>query len=170
MSLRRDITGYYSLTRVPGYLALDCQSINVKSKDAPSYLGRRVQHHSYEVSTRMGFNSRSGNEAAGLLIYKDEKHQYFFAKGLVNNQKSLFLTEVSPDGERNVAVLSLPENNDYIDLKIVSNGTSYDFYYSFDNGNSWDWLAKNITALLTSSRAAGGFTGTTVGLYATSNK
>lgn len=94
----------------------------------------------------------------------------FFAKGLVNNQKSLFLTEVSPDGERNVAVLSLPENNDYIDLKIVSNGTSYDFYYSFDNGNSWDWLAKNITALLTSSRAAGGFTGTTVGLYATSNK
>lgn len=170
MSLRRDITSYYSLTRVPGYLALDCQSINVKSKDAPSYLGRRVQHHSYEVSTRMGFNSRAGSEAAGLLIYKDEKHQYFFAKGLVNNQPSLFLSEVSPDGEKNVAVLSLPETNEYLDLKIVSDGSYYDFYYSFDNGENWEWLAKHVSAFLTSSRSAGGFTGTTVGIYATSNK
>ena len=62
------------------------------------------------------------------------------------------------------------ETNVYIDLKIVSDGSYYDFYYSFDSGENWEWIAKHVSAFLTSSRSAGGFTGTTLGLYATSNK
>ena len=56
-----------------------------------------------------------------------------------------------------------------VDLKIISEGNYYDFYYSVANEN-WQLLCKNVAATYLSTSVAGGFTGTTIGLYATTKR
>ncbi len=59
-------------------------------------------------------------------------------------------------------------NNKPIFLKIISYGRYYDFQYSSD-GNNWITMAANADGVNLSTRKAGGFLGTCIGLYATSN-
>ena len=49
---------------------------------------------------------------------------------------------------------------------IESQGLNLNFKYSLDNGNTWEILASGLDAGFMSTARAGGFTGTTVGLYA----
>jgi alpha-N-arabinofuranosidase len=53
-----------------------------------------------------------------------------------------------------------------IDLKVVSSGTHYDFYYALSEGK-WEALCRDISARYLSTANCGGFTGTTIGMYAT---
>ena len=58
-------------------------------------------------------------------------------------------------------------NTNEVYLKLVSQGISYDFYYSIDGEKNWKLLCKDVDASYLSTAMAGGFTGTTIGLYAT---
>lgn len=167
MTLRAPATGLYSLTEIPGYLALKCANISAKEKNTPAFVCRRLQHHKFECSTRMLFDPADTSEAAGLLLYKDETHQYFLAIELKDSGKCVSLYQI---GESDVILASQDINKEtkVIDLKIISKGTHYDFYFSL-NGK-WNLLAKNIDAGYLSTTVAGGFTGTTVGMYAVSLK
>ena len=51
--------------------------------DTPRHSLRRMQHHKFESTTRMLFNPSNEKEEAGMLLFKDEKHQYLLA---VNKQ------------------------------------------------------------------------------------
>ena len=53
-------------------------------------------------------------------------------------------------------------------LKIEGKGKYYSFYYSIDSEN-WILLAEDIDASLLSTKFAGGFVGTYIGMYASSN-
>ena len=53
-----------------------------------------------------------------------------------------------------------------MNLKVISTGTQYDFYYSTE-AEDWKLLCKNVDASYLSTAVAGGFTGTTIGMYAT---
>ena len=52
---------------------------------------------------------------------------------------------------------------DYFSYK----GIGYDFYYSIDGEKNWKLLCKDVDPSYLSTTTAGGFTGTTIGLYAT---
>ena len=67
-----------------------------------------------------------------------------------------------------VQTCALPIYEYEVDLRIVSRGTHLDFYYALPKGE-WQLLCKNIDASYLSTANAGGFTGTTVGMYATKN-
>ena len=56
-------------------------------------------------------------------------------------------------------------NTDLINLKVVSTGNYFSFYYA-TNGGEWNLLKKNIDAFYLSTAQSYGFTGTTIGLYA----
>lgn len=73
-------------------------------------------------------------------------------------------------GESDLTLASqeIDKETKMIDLKVTSKGISYDFYFS--TGGKWNLLAKNVDAGYLSTTVAGGFTGTTVGMYATSQK
>lgn len=169
MTLRGPATELYSLSETPGYLTLKCAPVNASEKKVPAFVCRRMQHHKFECSTRMLFRPQDNAEKAGLLLFKDEKHQYFLSVGRRDESKYISLRQIDEVGTKTLASACLDDEELAIDLKVVSKGTHYDFYYAPKEGG-WTLLCKNVDAGYLSTATAGGFTGTTVGVYATSNE
>ena len=169
MTLRSSAKDLYSLTLQPGYLALQCSPIDVSEKRTPAYIGRRIQHHNFECSTRMSFNPSQEKEQAGMLLFKDEEHSYFFWKGIMNGEDVVALSK--KDGKSNTILASseIGASVNEIDLKVTSNGLYYNFYYAL-KPNKWKLFCKHIDASHLSTTKAGGFTGTTIGMYANINQ
>ena len=61
---------------------------------------------------------------------------------------------------------TIPEKTKEIYLKVISQGTHYDFYYSLKGEKDWTLLCKDVDASYLSTATAGGFTGSVIGLYA----
>lgn len=155
----------YSLAETPGYLTLKCVSISAAEKKTPAFICRRMQHHKFEASTRMLFDPSDETEKAGMLLFKDETHQYFLAAGMDGTDKTISLYKVEDMGNKTLATQKIDNDMKAIDLKVLSKGIYYDFYYSVDL-NDWKLLARNVDAGFLSTATAGGFTGTTIGMYA----
>ena len=64
--------------------------------------------------------------ASGILLFKDEKHQYFLAVGRDDQGECISLRQIG-DGESKVlASVRLDDGGVLTDLKVVSRGTHYD--------------------------------------------
>ncbi len=159
MTLRGPADGLYALKG--GALELTCSPMRATRFETPALVLRRLQHHAFTASTRMRFVPE-GTEAAGLLLYKDERHQYFLKVCLVDEKPSICL-------ERSGETLSckrLPDTFSTVDLAIVSDdGLTFRFGYAVD-GREMRTLVAGVDASYLSTAVAGGFTGTTVGPYA----
>ena len=164
LSLRGPIDDYYSLNSNPGYLTMKCSPVKSTEKKSPAFLARRMQHHKFDCSTKIYFDPREG-EYAGILLFKDEAHQYFLAVGREKENKTVSLIKISDQGETVKACEILNSDSVSLRLKVTSRGALYDFYYSEEKDN-WKKIAGNIDASYLSTRIAGGFTGATIGLYA----
>ena len=166
MTLRAPATGLYSLSQTPGYLTLKCDSVSASEKKVPAFICRRLQHHKFECSTRMLFCPQSKAEQAGILLFKDEKHQYFLAVGRDDQGECISLRQIGDGESKMLASVRLDDGGVLTDLKVVSRGTHYDFYYARQEA-VWNVLCRNVDAGYLSTATAGGFTGTTIGMYAT---
>ena len=166
MTLRTSASDLYSLSETPGYLTLKCADVNATEKKTPAFVCRRLQHHKFECTTRMLFDPSDDKEMAGMLLFKDETHQYFFCLSKASENKYISLKQI---GEKEQMLVSdeIDANTNEVYLKLVSQGISYDFYYSIDGEKNWKLLCKDVDASYLSTAMAGGFTGTTIGLYAT---
>ena len=166
MTLRASASDLYSLTETPGYLTLKCADISATEKKTPAFVCRRLQHHKFECATRMLFNPSNDKETAGMLLFKDEAHQYFFCLNKVGENKNISLKQIG-EKEQTLASDEIDADTNEVYLKLVSQGIGYDFYYSIDGEKSWKLLCKDVDSSYLSTTTAGGFTGTTIGLYAT---
>ena len=159
MTLRGPADGLYALKG--GALELTCSPMRATRFETPALILRRLQHHAFTASTRMRFVPE-GSEAAGLLLYKDERHQYFLKVCLMDGEPSICL-------ERSGETLSckgLPKTFNTVDLAIASDdGLTFRFGYAVD-GREMRTLVAGVDASYLSTAVAGGFTGTTVGPYA----
>lgn len=167
MTLRGPAADLYSLTSTPGYLTLKCADVSAKEKAVPAMVCRRMQHHEFETATRMYFDPQTVDEKAGLLLFKDETHQYFMAVGEKESERTVSLIQIARDGDTVVACNTVPSDATCFDLKVVSTGETYEFYYSTNEGKSWTKLCDKVDAGYLSTATAGGFTGSTIALYAT---
>lgn len=145
-------------------LRLSCAPITLKDRRTPAYIGRRLQHHKYTVTTCLRFKPEEG-EAAGLLLVKNEEHQYFMAL----RKGNLALLQIGRGDDKEIATQPIKTDGRPISLRVEARGTLCDFYYK-EEGNGWQLLAKDIDATHISSRRGGGFTGSTVGMYAVKNQ
>lgn len=167
LTLRAPADELYSLKENPGYLSLKGSGIKVSEKKTPAFLSRRMQHHQFVSTTRMFFNPSDSQDAAGILLFKDENHHIFFAVQGDQDKKEVFIEQVDKSERDIIAKNSIMLKNDQpIELKVVSKGTHYDFYYNVGQ-DDWKLLSQHIPARVLSTANAGGFTGTTIGLYAT---
>ena len=166
LTLRAPAAELYSLSDTPGYLTLRCADVSASDKDTPAFVARRMQHHKFECTTRMLFNPSDEKQKAGLLLFKDETHQYFLAVGKQGEKRVLSLEKIGESTET-LASNDIRSDEAAIRLKVVSRGTHYDFYYAFDGDKEWTALCKDIDASFLSTATAGGFTGSVVGPYAT---
>ena len=159
MTLRGPADGLYDLKG--GALELTCSPMRATRFETPALILRRLQHHAFSASTRMRFVPE-GSEAAGLLLYKDERHQYFLKVCLMDGAPAVALERC---GET-LSSLTLPSSFGTVDLCIASDdGLSFRFGYAVD-GKEMRTLVAGVDASYLSTAVAGGFTGTTVGPYA----
>jgi alpha-N-arabinofuranosidase len=166
MTLRSPATELYSLTETPGYLALKCADASTTEKETSAFICRRMQHHKFETTTRMQFEPVDETEAAGLLLFKDETHQYFMAVNRNQEGKCISLWQIGTHGKEILAEQPIADKVKVIDLKVVSMGLTYKFYYSTDL-KQWNALNDYADAHHLSTANAGGFTGSVIGMYAT---
>ena len=112
----------------------------------------------------MLFNPVGDSEKAGILLFKDETHQYFFCMKNVRGQRSVALIQIGEKDDKELTVMPVDNEMKAICLKVVSRGSTFDFYYSSDT-DDWKLLCKDVDAGYLSTNMAGGFTGTTIGMY-----
>ncbi|MDD2436454.1 MAG: glycoside hydrolase family 43 protein [Massilibacteroides sp.] len=166
LTLRAPASDLYSLTNEPGFLQLVCSDISATEKKTPAFVTRRMQHHQFECTTSIEFDPETEQEKAGILLFKNEKNQYFFSIGQKDGQKIVGLNQTVgsksiPETER---IIKAPKGAP-VYLKVISSGTFYSFYYRCGEGE-WEMLCDSIDAKPLSTAVAGGFTGSTIGLYA----
>jgi alpha-N-arabinofuranosidase len=124
-----------------------------------------MQHHKFETTAKMYFNPADETEKAGLLLYKDERHQYFMAVQKSEKGRKILLEKIENGGTNVLSVVSIDDEESPVSMKVESEGTHYNFYYAL-GGNSWKMLSEKVDARFLSTANAGGFTGTTIGMYA----
>ena len=166
ITLRASASDLYSLTDNPGLLSLKCANTTASEKKTPAFIARRLQHHKFECSTKLLFNPADNNEAAGILIYKDENHHYFLSIRKSETGRTVGVEKIGEETTEILASQSIEGGEEPVYLKITSNGLTFDFHYA-EKVDEWLPIAKDIDAAYLSTKNAGGFTGTVIGMYAT---
>ncbi|MDL2245305.1 glycoside hydrolase family 43 protein, partial [Parabacteroides sp. OttesenSCG-928-J18] len=166
LTLRTPATDLYSFEKRPGQLALECSPVKAAEMKTPAYIGRRMQHHQFTCETRMQFHPENEKQKAGMLLFKDEAHHYFFALQKTAGGYSVSLIQTSDSGEKTLAETPVKKGK-FLDMKVVSTGLQYAFYYATQEGK-WELLTDQVDASYLSTATAGGFTGSLIGMYATS--
>jgi xylan 1,4-beta-xylosidase len=158
----------YSLEDKKGYLSMICANSSASERNTPAFISRRLQHHKFECSTRLMFTPQGDSTSAGLLLFKDEGHQYFLSITGADSGKRVVVEKV---GEHNIEILASAKLNEAapsIDLRIQGLGQHYTFQYATATGE-WKTLLDKVDAYYLSTANSFGFTGTNIGMYARKN-
>lgn len=167
-SLRGPVDGLCSLSDNSGYLTLKCADVKSSEKKVPAFVARRISHHRFECETRLVFSPKKAGEKAGLLLFKDETHQYLLCMTNNGTTNSVSLIKTGEGGsDETLASAPLGKSDNDMRLKIISSGTEFSFHYATPSGE-WKELASGVSAEYLSTKNAGGFTGTVIALYASS--
>lgn len=164
--LRNPKEDNYCLTEQKGALRLRLGKERLLGKESPSYLGVRQQEYDYCVTTMMEFCTKAEQEEAGIAILCDEKNHYRFVKHYKNNKPVISLISCLNEEEKVLAEQEIPEGR--IELIMVSRQQKSDWYVKTEAGEQI-CLANQITMCELSTEKTGGFTGCTIGMYASSN-
>jgi xylan 1,4-beta-xylosidase len=153
-----------------GRLSIHPLAVNIEEAKSSAVLMRRQQHAQFSVETQLSFSPATEAYFAGMTLFQNEKHQFLFGKTWIDGKENLVLYRIEKDEKEVLAsqVLEGKEAKASIKLKVEGNGSEYDFLYSTD-GKVWNILVENADASILSTQVAGGFVGTMIGLYATSN-
>lgn len=168
MTLRGPADNLISLKENPGFLTLRFSKISASQKNTPAFVCRRIQHHKFRCSTKLYFNSKDSNDASGLLLFKDESHQYFLSVRKKGKKLRIALEKITSDEPETLAASLLDVKNKPIVLEVVSHGKLWDFYYTIE-GMERELLISGVDAYYLSTANSFGFTGTTIGMYAVRN-
>lgn len=143
-------------------LRLEYAGVDSRSGSVPACVLRRMQHHRFEAETELFPDGNKGH-AAGMLLVKNEQRQLFLA--VQGDRVNLYKLGKKRQREL-LASAQLDNPSGPIGLKVVSKGSAYDFFYR-PRGGEWTPLIADVPAEHIATQR-GGFTGSTIGLYATS--
>ena len=108
----------------------------------------------------MQYVAGSETSQAGLTLFKDETH---YLK-LCATQGKLQLLKMTPEGC--TALDEQPLQQGEVELRVESDGLQFTFSYSLNRGKDWKTIGEAQPTAFLSTRDAGGFTGTMIGLFA----
>jgi alpha-N-arabinofuranosidase len=168
MFLRNPKKENYSLTANPKHLRLTLDADTLSSRGTPTFICRRQLSFDFTAITKMTFQPNAENEKAGLALYQSQSYNYQFLAGIRKGRTILSLIRTKQDIVETIATALLDDLYPTLSMRIVQKGQDLTFCYrTADNVNHT--LADHIDARILSTDVAGGFVGTTIGLYATSN-
>jgi alpha-N-arabinofuranosidase len=157
---------YFSLSERKGYLRIRTAPDRLSRKsEEPAFVGVRQSAFRERVRTAMEFAPAQDGEEAGLCVRSNDDNHYEIGLGRFDGITKVFVRNWVKSREYTIAQQSL--NSSKAQLEIACSEDRYQFAWSAD-GQTWNTLAASPSGDL-SKEKAGGFTGTTLGLYATSN-
>ena len=166
---------------LPNTMELQCRPVSIYEEKNPSYLGRWIKNFNFTSTITLTFEPKEKNELAGFVVYQKETHNYVIGKTLDENNKpivALYKADhaglKAPWGQMPTRPTEIARASvglqQQVTFKIVAQGIDYSFFYSLDGGKTYTQLGDTQDGSILSTEVAGGFTGATIGMYATSKK
>lgn len=140
--------------------------VSIKEVKPTSTLFHRQQHQDFSAHVTLNYQPKSETDLAGLTCYQSERFNYVFAVTKKGKQDVLVLKRTHQGNTTTVAeaVIDLKKP---IRLQVTAKGDSYTFSYA-PEGADFTNLGGTVSGDILSTNVAGGFTGSFVGLHASS--
>lgn len=168
MYLRNPDRDFYSLTDNPGHLRLMLLPDKLSSRGTPAYICRRQLAFNFTAETDVTFRPETESGQAGMALYQSQSYNYQLLIGKKEGRTSLSLIRTKKDIEETIATALLDEFFPSVKLQITQKEQDLTFRYQTDD-RPFCTLADHVDARMLSTDVAGGFVGTTIGLYVTAN-
>ena len=165
--LRNPSPDIYSLTRRESYLSLKLRPQMIVKNENASFIGMRQRHKSFSMSVALEFMPNEENEVAGVVLIQNKDFQYRYERALISGKQIIRLIKREGGMEETIAEHLYEGKRVY--LMVVAYEQALNFSYGKDESCS-TVLATDIDARLLSTERAGGFVGTCIGMYASSNE
>lgn len=143
----------------------------IYSRTNPSFIGRRQQHQSFKASVSLSYQLFDTSETIGMIAFQNEKHYLLAGKRKNRDNKTVVYLErasgkVQDGRPLTIAKQPLEMNGSDLFLKIEGSGRYYSFFYKTNKEDEWIPIREKVDAGLLSTKVAGGFVGTYLGMYA----
>lgn len=149
-------------------------AVNIKEVKPVSALFHRQQHKIFDATVTLAYKPKSEKDLAGMVCYQSESFNYVFGITKKDNDFYIVLERTERQGRRpNAQVVSKVIASEKIDvskpvrLQVSAQGDAYRFNYAPEGGDFKN-LGGTVSGDILSTDVAGGFTGSLIGLYATS--
>lgn len=165
LTLRAPAAATFSPDAATGRLTVRLLPATLREAAAPAYLALRWQHHRFQAMLSMHFEPAAPNECAGLALVQNNSNHIRLEKCLVEGAPALRLVICEKDTDRVTACVPLSPGR--LELRAVIRDLEARLYWRTDG--SWKAVGGAVDLRFLSTESAGGFTGCTAGLYASSN-
>jgi alpha-N-arabinofuranosidase len=161
---------FVDLSSHPGWLTLHAKAVPLEGLGQPSLVVRRQQHAWATASAAMRYRPLASGDEAGIVAFQSSDYWYFLGVTLVDGRPVIELQERAGDrtqGKTEVLASAplVASTDSTIYLTIRARGALYDFSYAYHPG-AWVLLKGDADGTILSTKVAGGFVGTMLGMYA----
>ncbi|EON79162.1 Beta-xylosidase [Lunatimonas lonarensis] len=140
-------------------------AVNIKEVKPISSLFYRQQHKKFSFTATMDYSPSSEKDLAGITCLQSEKFHYVFGITRKGDEQYLVL-ERTENGVSTLVGSDKLTANGPVQLRVEAKGDAYRFSYA-TKGGDFQNLGGGVSGDILSTNVAGGFTGTLIGLYAT---
>lgn len=138
------------------------------SNESPSLLLRRQEHIDFTAATEVSLTNAPDGMEAGMTVFASEPSHYdLYVTRAADGSDSIKLRYRLNELTHVESSIPVPAGCRTVGLQVKGTPTTYSFAYSTDGGQNFMPIASMNTRYL-STETAGGFTGTFIGLFATS--
>jgi alpha-N-arabinofuranosidase len=163
--LRTPRDEFWSLSERPGYLRLRLRPQRLSEQTNPSFVGRRQQHIHFAAQAALEFTPQTEHECAGLALVQN--NEFYFCLVVTRGVGTVVrLIKRAHGMEETLAEQPVDAGRLY--LKVEGRGQAYYFYVAIEQ-DEWHPIAEEIDGRILSTPVAGGFVGTYIAMYASSN-
>lgn len=150
------------------FLEIKLRPESITERKNISLIARRQQHSKCTITAKMKFTPVDTSEVAGIVSFQNENFFYLLGKKIIKDEMyiGVFLQDRNT---KNIEALALePTSKEEQLLKIEIDGGLCSFSVK-DGNNDWKTILKDADNTILSTEKAGGFVGTILGMYASSN-
>jgi xylan 1,4-beta-xylosidase len=173
LMLRTPKDKWYTLK--PHALSLTPRAVSLSGASNPSFLTKRQRHSEESVETELRYTPAREGDHAGLALFADERHHYFFGIWQMAEGPMLVVSKRDgsddPEGGRIIASVpvKLDKGRNPVRLRIDSLGPTLNFTYAF-SGDDLQPLLLNANGKILASELTNQFTGVVIGPYASAGR
>jgi xylan 1,4-beta-xylosidase len=163
--LRTPRDNFWSLSDRSGWLRLRLRPERLSERVNPSFVGRRQQHIHFAAQIMMEFTPQAESECAGLALVQNDQFHFCFVV-TQSDRPMVRLIKRAAGVEEILAEQPIAAGR--CTLKIEAHEQAYSFYVAVEP-ERWQVVAVDVDGRILSTPVAGGFVGTVIALYASSN-